>query len=235
VQPKPQVMDNKGQTIAETTYQRIRTDIVLGRLEAGMALKSDILREHYAIGISPLREALTRLVGERLVVSSSQRGFRVAPVSANEVQDVLNTRLLIECSALREAIEYGDIEWEGQILSAFHTLSHHPLPKANSDDYESWIERHRTFHMVLLSASNSTWLLYLADLLFDQSERYRFLRAVKTPAKTLERDINEEHQAILSATVGRNADAACKALETHYRSTSEMVISRLREDESNEH
>ena len=231
MQPKQQVSGNKNQTIAEATYQRIRTDIVLGRLEAGMALKSDVLRKHYSIGISPLREALTRLVGERLVMSSSQRGFRVAPVSADEVQDVLQTRLLIECCALRESIIHGDLEWEGRLLSAFHTLSHHPLPKANSDDYESWIERHRAFHMVLLSASKSTWLLYLADLLFDQSERYRFLRAVRTPAKTLERDVNKEHQSILNAAIGRDADAACSALETHYRSTSEMVISRLREEE----
>lgn len=220
-----------GKTIAETTYDRVRTDIIMGRLAAGEALKSNQLRAQYSVGISPLREALTRLVGERLVVSSSQRGFRVAPVDAEEIQDVVNTRLLIECAALRESINTGDLEWEGQLMSTFHTLSHHPLPQANGDDYESWVDRHRNFHIALLSGSKSSWLIYLANLFFDQSERYRFLRAIKTPAKLLERDVNDEHRAILNAAIDRDADAACAALEAHYKATSDAVISRLQNSE----
>ena len=83
-------------TIAESTYRRIRQDILWVRFAPGSPLRSDELRARYGVGISPLREALTRLASERLVTSVGQRGFRVAPLTAYDVEDTMATRILIE-------------------------------------------------------------------------------------------------------------------------------------------
>src|SRR5271170_4994951 len=117
-------------TIAESTYRRIRQDILWGRFVPGSPLRSDQLRARYGVGISPLREALTRLASERLVTTVGQRGFRVAPLTAYDVEDTMATRLVIEGEALARSMERGDIAWETSVVGAFHALSRHPIPKA---------------------------------------------------------------------------------------------------------
>src|SRR4029078_7554831 len=67
-------------TIADSAYRRIRQDILWGRFAPGSPLRSDELRARYGVGVSPLREALTRLVSERLGTSGGQRGFPGAPL-----------------------------------------------------------------------------------------------------------------------------------------------------------
>ena len=91
-------------TLAEKAYQYIRRDIVRGGLAPGQPLRMAPMSERYQMGFSPLREALTRLQSERLVVSVALRGFSVAPLSMNEMWDAINTRIHIETEALRLAI-----------------------------------------------------------------------------------------------------------------------------------
>ena len=96
---------------------------------AGSALRSDELRARYNVGISPLREALTRLDSERLVTSVGQRGFRVAPLTAYDVEDTMTTRIVIEREALARSIEKAISRWETAVVAAFHGLSRNPIPK----------------------------------------------------------------------------------------------------------
>ena len=98
-------MTSSDKTLADRTYRQLRGDIVNGRLAAGSKLKLEGLAQDYEVGMSPLREALARLMGDLLVVSEGQRGFWVAPLSLDELDDVSRVRALIETEALVH--EYG--------------------------------------------------------------------------------------------------------------------------------
>lgn len=217
--------DGLPRTIAESIYQRIRQDILWMRLAPGAPLRSDGLRARYNVGISPLREALTRLDSERLVTSVGQRGFRVAPLTAYDVEDTMMTRIVIEREALARSIENGDIAWETGVVAAFHALSRHPVPKEPGAATQIWATRHRQFHMALLSACGSRWQLELAGLLFDQAERHRMLRGQFAPQKKLKRDTVREHRRIFDAALARDVKEAVKALEKHYETTAKQVVS----------
>ena len=221
--PDSQIEDEP-KTVTESVYRKLRSDIIWGVLAPGEPLRSDALRKTYDVGISPLREALSRLTSERLVVSSSQRGFRVAPMSAESVIDITETRLLIESDALRRSIETGNVEWESRVVAAHHALSRVPIPASQGSQAEVWTRRHKAFHMALLSACGSEWQLYLADLLFDQAERFRILRAVKTAAAGAQRDPAKEHQRIVDAVLDRDVARSIAALQKHYRVTMEMAL-----------
>ena len=106
-------------TLAEATLFRIRRDIISGSLAPGSKIKSDHLRERYDVGISPLREALFQLVSEGLVRADGQRGFRVSGISRDDLIDVTNWRMKLECEAIELAIIHGDKAWEERCLSAF--------------------------------------------------------------------------------------------------------------------
>jgi GntR family transcriptional regulator, carbon starvation induced regulator len=214
-------------TIAESIYKRLRQDILWGRFAPGAPLRSDLLRARYEVGISPLREALTRLASERLVSLIGQRGFRVAPLTAYDVEDTLTARLVIEKDALTRSIQNGDIAWETAVVAAFHGLSRNPIPKEPGAATEGWAICHRQFHMALLSACGSRWLMEVAGLLFDQAERHRMLRVKYGPQQKLKRDTMREHKQIFEAALSRDAKAAVKALQKHYEHTARQVADVL--------
>jgi GntR family transcriptional regulator, carbon starvation induced regulator len=219
-------------TLAEATYRKIREDIVWSNLTPGAPLRSDELRKVYGVGISPLREALSRLVAERLVTAVGQRGFRVAPLTPEDVLDIMETRLVIEGAALSRSIAHGDLQWETGLVASFHTLSRIAVPHQAGLDAEIWVKHHRAFHMSLIAACSSRWQLELALLLFDQAERHR-ASAMRIPQARLSRDANAEHKEILDATLARDAPMAIAALERHYRATAEQVVAAIRGCSSN--
>jgi len=206
-------------TLIEFAYQRLRKDIINGRLAPDSKLRIEHLRATYEIGASTLREALTLLVADALVISEGQRGFRVAPISLDDLRDVTRMRKMMETLALRDAIERGDDRWEGGIVAAFHQLSRveERLSAETELVADSWEDRNGQFHKALIAACSSRWILHFREILYYQSERYRRFSLVSQQVER--RDIHAEHKAIMDATLARNADLACRLTEEHMDNT----------------
>jgi DNA-binding GntR family transcriptional regulator len=209
-------------TLASAAYERLRRDIRIGRLAPGEKLRIDALRTIYEIGASPLREALNRLSAEGLVVQEDQRGFRVPPLSIEELQELTRTRCWLNEIALRESIARGDTAWEERIVLAHHRLARTPVYSDSVTKVDpEWEKRHREFHAAILSACGSRWLQAYCESLFDQADRYRYLSV-----QALEhRDFVGEHRAIMEATLARNAELAIRLLNQHVSKTAELVAS----------
>jgi len=215
-------------TLGEAAYQRLRADIVAGALEAGKPLRLEALRQRYGLSFSPLREALMRLQSERLVLSTALRGFSVAPLSREEMQDATETRILIECEALRRSMRDGDDDWEADIVAAFHALGlqverqSRLSGKLEAADLLAMEERHHQFHRALIAHCGSPRLLELADQLYVETQRYRLPSLVGRVAGTRPRDVAAEHQEIMDATLRRSEDAV-RYLAEHYQRTAAMM------------
>lgn len=104
----------------------LKRDIVSGVLAPGEPLRLMALSKRYGVGYTPLREALSRFGEAGLVVLSPNRGYRVAPVSFAELEDLEQSRALIEVALLEDAIAHGDLAWEAAIVAAHHRLGHRP-------------------------------------------------------------------------------------------------------------
>ncbi len=148
-------------TKAEAAYRILRTEILMTRLQPGTPLRIDLLSKTYDVGRTPLREALSRLEAERLVVAISNRGFTVAPVSRVELEDLTKARAVVEIPLLLEAMERGGPEWELAIVTAHYRLSRCKTILEDLSDLavDAWMERHEAFHAALLSAAQSSWLM----------------------------------------------------------------------------
>jgi DNA-binding GntR family transcriptional regulator len=162
--------------------------------------------------VSTLRETLNRLTSEGFVSAAEQRGFFVSPVSADDLNEIANLRVLLECHALRESLQKGDDDWEADVAGAYHKLSTaEALMKARNDaDLETWKEYDWQFHLSLIRACNSTNLLGLHATLFGKYLRYQIL--VLTYRGEVAR---EEHKALFDAALARDGDAATKLLTQH--------------------
>lgn len=209
-------------SLVEATYEMIRRDILNGVLAPGLKLRFEMLRERYEGGASTLREALTRLVGEALVTSEEQRGFRVAEISLEDFTDLSATRKLIEVEALRQAIIFGDDAWEAALVGAFHRLSKVELKATDGSlaALEDFEERNREFHVTMIAACPSRWLKQMHGVLFQQAERYR---RIALAGRGRFRDVHAEHKAVLDAVLARNIDLACRLEAEHIDRTLEHL------------
>ena len=115
--------DGAPATLIETAYREIRRNIVLGVHAPGEKLRVEHLKTRYAVSSGTLREALALLVSDSLVVAQGQRGFTVAPMSVEDLEDLSYVRSLVECEAVRQSLIHGGDEWEGRLVSSFHRLS----------------------------------------------------------------------------------------------------------------
>ena len=223
-----QALDDDAQpivrTLIEQAYERLRDDIIEGLLLPGEKLRVEHLKDRYGVGAGTLREAITRLASDALVVTEGQRGFRVAPIALEELEDVTNLRVQIETEALRRSIRAGDAAWRAALEQAWAALSaEEPIAPERRC---AWEQLNLRFHEALLGGCASPWTLRVLRLLARHSERYRSY-AMQVPGSV--RDVHAEHQAIFEyAMSGQDARAAL-ALEAHIRSTPDLLIKALRE------
>ena len=216
-------------TLTEQAYNLIRSDILNGHLKAGQPLRLEALKERYGLSFSPLREALNRIQSERLVSVSALRGFRVAGASIEEMWDTVETRILVETKALERSILRGDDDWEGAVLSAFHSLSlcAERLALAQDASSEEELEelerRHSHFHATLISACQSAWLTGFSGQLYAQTERYRRPCLSVGLGTWAFRDVAGEHRTIMEACLARDKDRAVALLADHYRRTGQFI------------
>ena len=215
-------------TQASTVYDRLRTDILTGKLKPGVKLRLKDLIEQYDTGNSPLREALNRLSANGMVVREENRGFRVPPASANELMELTRTRCWLEEVALRESIKNGDGDWEERIVLAFHWLARSARSGDTSQHTSAeWEDHHREFHLALISACDSSILIGFCAELHQRTFRYRNLAEV---VEYRDRHELEEHEELQKAVLGRDADLAVELLKKHYTVTSEILIESGRFD-----
>ena len=91
-------------TLVESAYRNLRRDIIEGRLTPGEKLRIEHIKDNYGVGAGTMREALSLLISDALVNSQGQRGFRVAPTSLEDFQDITRNRVMLECEALRQSM-----------------------------------------------------------------------------------------------------------------------------------
>ena len=216
-------VDMGDKTLSDRALRLLRDDILNGRLAPEMRLRINVLQQSYGLGLSPLREALLRLLSEGLVVAEGQRGFMVAPVSLAELQDLTRARTCLDISALSQAMTMGDADWEARVIAANHLLSRTPLPADTQDIAAArlWEQRHRAFHLALISGCGSSWLLRLHTQLADHSERYRTIRILHHKEKASQvRDVVAEHTAITNAVLQRDRVLAEELMTQHIAATA---------------
>lgn len=208
-------------TSAGRCYERLKADIITGRLVPGSRLRIADMAKKYDGGQIPIREALNRLTAEALVAYSDQRGFAVAAVSAEELDDLTRARNMVTEAAIRESMRLGDAAWEERVLVASHRLS--KVPRYTNEDpptpnpaYEA---PHRAFHLALVSGCESQWMVDVVARLFDHADRYRHLSR-----KVVLRSRDDEHDAIAKAVLRRDPDAAVRLLKAHGELTANLVL-----------
>ncbi|RYH70895.1 MAG: FCD domain-containing protein [Alcaligenaceae bacterium] len=210
-------------TQAETACELIRAEIFSGQLPPGAKLNIKAIEERLALSLGAVREALSRLAAEGLVIAESQRGYRVSSVSREELLDLTRARVEMESLCLGQAMKHGGVEWEARIVAAAHRMERLQALAADSEARATavWNEAHGEFHEALVSACPNQWLLRMRHMLYTQSERYRRL---SVPLSSDERDVRGEHRQIVEAVLAHDEAKAFRALDEHLFATAQIIL-----------
>lgn len=209
------------QSLAQATYSALRADIIFGVMPPGQRLKLDDLQARYGASVPTLREVLNRLTSEALVVAEDQRGFTVAPISAENLQELASLRKLIEFHALDLSFKNGDVDWEAELVAAHYRLERieDRLMAGEAADRMEWKRCDFGFHQTLIGACRSAELLALHRAVFDKYLRYQMIFL------TFRGQIAaDEHRTLKEAALARDFPAARAVLERHINGGVEHAL-----------
>jgi DNA-binding GntR family transcriptional regulator len=147
-------------------------------------------------------------------------------VSLSELHDICRLRILLETTALRDAIRHGTVAWEAKIVASLHSLLSTRLPGGLDGAVDEWEMRHSEFHASLIGACDSPWLLRLCQTMTLQYERYR--RSVitgMTLSEKLYEEIEQEHRSLSQAVLARDDKLSTQLLTNHFQHVVQLIQS----------
>jgi len=203
-------------TRASRVTERLRAAILTGELRPGAKVNLDQMRGTFGVSLSPLREAIARLVPTGLVEFEDQRGYRIAPVSRENLAQVTRLRADLESLALGYACDRAGIDWEGAVLGTLHRLNRTERDAARPETLEAWEAAHTDFHMALIGGCGMPMLIDFCRTLHNLNNRYRRLLFAHHPG---DRNVAGEHGVIAEAAVARDGPKAAALLRAHVERT----------------
>jgi len=205
-------------TYTEQAVQLLHRDILSGELPPGVKLGVTSLADTYKIGATPIREALSRLIAQNLIIATDRRGFFVRELSRDDLLDITNTRFIIEREAINLSMRHGGDEWESSVIAHLHRLRLFVERHGTKfGEYHKELDPlHQQFHASLLAGCNSPRLMELAENLFVQAFRYRriLMRTWSDPEKYI-----ADHEEITDAVLKRDEERSSVILRQHLEST----------------
>ena len=203
--------------LVSAAYDSLKNDIIHGDFGPNDRLVMARLRERYKIGASPIREALSKLLSEGLVVFENQKGFRVTPVSISQLRDIYEARAHLEGLLVELSIDKGDDSWEADIIAAGYKLFKiGSLGEMEGISITEWEERHHGFHDAIVSGCASPMLLDVRQGLYEKAARYRNLWLKENVSQEKAFDANlSEHKKLMDAVLNRDKKLAKEMMINH--------------------
>lgn len=208
-------------SLAEAVVQAVRDGVAAGQLVPDRTYSVYQLADLLGVSRSPVREGLLRLAQAGLVEILRNRGFRVLPPRAHDIEEIVGIRLALEPPAARVAAEHATEDQHAAIRAALDTMA---AAAARGDDDAFW-PADRVLHDLLLRAADRPRTAAIV-------EQLRSTTALLGPPTTASgrslTEIHAEHEPVVTAVLARDGAAAEAAMRAHLEATRGLLMANLR-------
>lgn len=214
----------------------LRRDIVRGVFEPHERLKVEHLVQFYGVGHSPIREAILLMSESGLVVHEHQKGYRVAPVSLADYDDVRAVYQRLYKLAIEMAIDLADDAWEESVVVQLHRASKAKVaqPDGEPEARELWQRAYWEFHGTLLAGCRSPLLMQMLGDIGFRLERYVNLFAAPSESRAnADEDVLGKHRAIVDALIARDKVRTLALIDEYFAANQPVrnsIIERLKRE-----
>lgn len=202
-------------TLAEQTYETLKERILDKTLPAGAKLNIDALARELNVSSSPVREALARLEGERLVVSEVYSGCSVAPEpTTSYLHSLLDSRVVLEGHCARVGAPRKDLNVLQVLRSAYEEMAAIPRIGTKYREYRRFVQADARFHQAIIDSAANEVLSGLYEglnAIIMQSRLYRDRKGGSSRAQ----EVLDEHRRILAAFEAGDGNSAAAMLRDH--------------------
>jgi len=217
------------QSLASAVAERLREQILNGELHEGQQLRQEAIAAEFQISRIPVREALSHLAAEGLITIVANRGAVVSSLAPEEIEQIFETRAVLECYVLRCAIPNFT---EEDFAKAEGILTKYEDSLEKDSEIMNWGEWNWAFHSTLYAPANRPAMLAFIKTLNNNCDRYTRLHLVFTRKL---HQAGEAHRELLKACRTKNPDVASAALWRHITDAGSYLkefIQRHRETET---
>jgi len=197
------------QSLASAVAERLREQILNGELHEGQQLRQEAIAAEFQISRIPVREALSHLAAEGLITIVANRGAVVSSLAPEEIEQIFETRAVLECYVLRCAIPNFT---EEDFDKAAGILTKYEDSLEKDSEIMNWGEWNWAFHSTLYAPANRSTMLAFIKTLNNNCDRYTRLHLVFTRKL---HQAGEAHRELLKACRTMNPDVASAALWRH--------------------
>ena len=210
-------------TLAGQAFDALHAAILNGDIPPGERLRIERLAAMLGMSHLPIREAIRQLESTGLVAHVPHRGATVAAISLEDLRQLYEARLLVEPAIVALAAARFTAADEAAASAALRRQAAAEKGRVVS---EVWAA-HTDFHFALYQASGATWLLRLAEPLWNSSQRYRMTIAPLSSQRR-RREAHREHKELLAACVRGDADGAAVTLHNHLVKTANLITDQMK-------
>jgi DNA-binding GntR family transcriptional regulator len=196
-------------TTQDQIYTELRQILANGTFRQGERIQEDRLARQFNVSRTPLREALSKLVQDGLLVSVPYRGVFVRTYSVSEVQQLFEIRAQLESFAAQSACLRAS---DDELAEIRNCLGETERIIQDDQGLNEIIRANTRFHMAIAAAAHNTWLVSMLESLHAH---FGLLRGTNLTNPTRRREVLTEHRALLGALLARDAAEAERLAKAH--------------------
>lgn len=208
---------------------QLRDAILAGEFKPGERLVELTIAEQLGVSRAPVREALSALEREGLVVSIPRRGYSVIDFDDRDIEEIYSLRYLLEIAAMRRTMERFSPELRSELQGAVDALG---LAIEQKKDYPSLALLDLAFHEILCRAADHSRLYSAWHTMRMQTWLLIGLTSRTHGDRPYQQ--SEAHQALLEALVNRDIAKVESLLHEHFEDAQQRARRALRELRPNE-
>lgn len=206
--------------LTDKAYDIIKNEIITCLLQPGQQIVQSQLAERHQIGMTPIREALQRLVWEGFVQAIPRFGYVVSPVTFSDVAEIFEFRALLESTAVRLAATRGS----EQQLKAIAAAADFTYVYTDRQSYSDCLARDAGFHRVIATAACSQ---RLADAIAKNLEELTRVFHLGLGLKDCAEEMRAEHLALAAALGSRDPGQAEQIIGAHIARSRQRVLEAI--------
>jgi DNA-binding GntR family transcriptional regulator len=210
------------ESLTDKAYHRIKEWIIGVRLKPGSHLSIQDLAEALGISRTPVREALSRLEQEYLVVRAPMKGFAVKAMDLKEIADLFEVRTAIEVLAVKQAAKRMNPDICQQLADGLASTA----GWIDKGEKSRSLKLEQNFHMKILQASGNRPLVDIGRGILERIWAIQRFNIITANAL---REAHEQHSEIYRALCGGSPRQAGAAMRKHMRRTTHELIARMKD------
>lgn len=207
-------------SFSETAYSRLRTLILSGQLPPDSVITENAMVARLALGKTPVREAMRRLVLEGLLDVTPRLGYTVSGISQQDVNDIFQLRVIVEVAAAQLAVDHMTAE----ALERLQALSTSGYDPDDPDSMQRYLAENAEYHDIIGTLSGNRRLADLIRRLMLESRRFVQIAHL---TRAHGEEVVLQHVAIVGAFRAGDRDAVGDAVRVHVEDAWRLMLYSL--------